>query len=145
MNSSFPAPTLTRLVSLSSRPCHSAPWPHSRVTAGLSHTCNSSIRRQSNTFSNNKYQDLDHQVHKISKSYPDFMATDFCHNFSLLTIDCFIFIGAPFSYHNPALTASPYSTLPRRPGGPQGPQASPARAFNQNSPLSLEMGNTGKQ
>ena len=40
----------------------------------------------------------------------------------------------PFSYHNPALTASPYSTLPRRPG------ASPR--FPHHSPLTLELGST---
>ena len=62
----------------------------------------------------------------------------------------------PFSYHNQALTASPYSTLPRRPGGRiQGGGVSPMRSIHgpamnsaaavgylsdKHSPLMLELG-----
>lgn len=46
------------------------------------------------------------------------------------------------SYHNPTLTASPYSTLPRRPGSRGGPPPLMAATVGRNSPL-LEMTSTG--
>merc|ERR1712029_636681 len=42
--------------------------------------------------------------------------------------------GIPFTYHNPALSASPYSTLPRRPGVHSSPTVT---ACHRHSPTHL--------